>query len=217
MALTIKEIDGAKPDGKPYKLADGGGLCLLIAPSGAKLWRWRYRFDGKEKMMALGEYPLVTLKEARERHMAARKTLAAGTDPMAERKAEGEAKQREAEARQREAETSFENVARRWWDWWSIGKSPRHADTVRRRLEADVFPAFGHKFIDAVTAADVRELMLTIERRDARDVAKRAHETTSQIFRYAIARDVASRNPAADFKPRDILAEARTEIRVMLT
>jgi integrase len=83
-------------------------------------------------------------------------------------------------------------------------------------LEADVFPAFGHKFIDGVTAADVRELMLTIERRDARDVAKRAHETTSQIFRYAIARDVASRNPAADFKPRDILAEARTENRARI-
>jgi integrase len=213
MGLTIKEIDSAKPSGKSYKLADSGGLCLLIAPSGAKLWRWRYRFDGKEKMMALGEYPLVTLNEARERHFIARKTLAAGIDPMAERKAETDAKQRQAAARQREAENSFENVARKWWNWWSIGKSPRHADTVRRRLEADVFPAFGHKFIDGVTAADVRELMLAIERRDARDVAKRAHETTSQIFRYAIARDVASRNPAADFKPRDILAEARTENR----
>ncbi len=63
MSLTIKEIDGAKPTDKPYKLADGGGLCLLVPPSGAKLWRWRYRFDGKEKMMALGEYPLVSLKE----------------------------------------------------------------------------------------------------------------------------------------------------------
>jgi hypothetical protein len=117
------------------------------------------------------------------------------------------------EARQREAQNSFDNVARKWWEWWSIGKSRRHADTVRQRLEEDVFPAFGHKFIDGVTAADVRELMLTIERRDARDVAKRAHETTSQIFRYAIARDVVSRNPAADFKPRDILAEVRTENR----
>jgi integrase len=213
MGLTIKEIDGAKPSDKPYKLADGGGLCLLIAPSGAKLWRWRYRFDGKEKMMALGEYPLITLKDARERHSEARKALANGIDPMAERKAEGEAKQKEAEARQRESESSFENVARKWWQWWSIGKSPRHADTVMRRLEADVFPAFGHKFIDAVTAADVRELMLAIERRDARDVAKRAHENTSQVFRFAIARDIASRNPAADFKPRDILAEARTENR----
>ena len=89
MALTIKEIDGAKPTDKPYKLADGGGLCLLIPPSGAKLWRWRYRVDGKEKMMALGEYPLVSLKEARERHSEARKALANGIDPMAERKAEG--------------------------------------------------------------------------------------------------------------------------------
>jgi hypothetical protein len=82
MGLTVKEIDSAKPSGKPYKLADSGGLCLLIAPSGAKLWRWRYRFDGKEKMMALGEYPLVTLNQARELHFAARKTLAAGIDPM---------------------------------------------------------------------------------------------------------------------------------------
>ena len=114
MALTIKEIDGAKPTDKPYKLADSGGLCLLIPPSGAKLWRWRYRFDGKEKMMALGEYPVVTLKEARERHSDARKALANGIDPMAERKAEGEAKQKESEARQREAENSFENVAREW-------------------------------------------------------------------------------------------------------
>ena len=98
MGLTTKEIETAKPNGKPYKLVDGGGLCLLIAPSGAKLWRWRYRFDGKEKMMALGEYPLVTLKEARDRHLVARKTLDAGIDPMAERKAEAESKQREAES-----------------------------------------------------------------------------------------------------------------------
>lgn len=213
MGLTIKEIDGAKPKDKPYKLTDGGGLCLLIAPSGAKLWRWRYYFAGKEKMMALGEYPLITLKEARERHSEARKALANGIDPMVERKAEGEAKQKESEARQREEENSFENVARDWWKWWLIGKSPRHADTTMRRMEADVFPAYGHKSINAVTAADVRQLMIAVEKRDARDVAKRIHETTSQIFRFAIARDIASRNPAADFKPRDILAEAQTENR----
>ena len=211
MGLTLKEIENAKPTGKSYKLSDGGGLCLLVAPSGSKLWRWRYRFDGKEKMMALGEYPLVGLKEARERHFAARKTLDTGVDPMAERKAEAEAKQQEITARQRENENSFEKIAGAWWDWWSIGKSPRHAETVMRRLKADVFPAFGHKFIDAVTAADVREVMLAIERRDARDVAKRAHESTGQVFRFAIARGLASRNPAADFKPSDILAEVRSQ------
>jgi integrase len=213
MALTDAAIRGTKPGLKPFKMYDRDGLFLLINPGGSKLWRWRYRVDGKEKLMALGEYPLVSLGHARELQFTARKTLSAGIDPMAERKAEGEAKQREAEERQREAENSFENIACRWWKWWSVGKSPRHADTVMRRLEADVFPAFGHKFIDAVTAADVRELMLAIERRDARDVAKRAHETIGQIFRFSIARGIASRNPAADFKPRDVLAEARSENR----
>ena len=130
---------------------------------------------------------------------------------MAERKAEAESQQLEAEARQREAASSFENIARKWWEWWSPGKSPRHADYVLRRLEADVFPALGHKYIDDVAPADIRELMLAIESRGARDVAKRSHETTGQIFRYAIARGIATRNPAADFKPRDILAEASSE------
>jgi integrase len=211
MALTIKEVENAKPQDKPYKLTDGGGLCLLVSPSGAKLWRWRYRFAGREKMMALGEFPLVALKEARELHFAARQRLAAGSDPMAERKAAAQSRQREAEEAQHEAECSFENIGRKWWDWWSAGKSPRHADYVLRRLEADVFPALGHKFIDTVSAADIRSLIKTIEERGARDVAKRAHETAGQIFRYAIAHGLASRNPAAEFKPSDILADASSE------
>ena len=167
MGLTVKEIENLKPGSKPQKLADGGGLCLLVSPTGAKLWRWRYRFEGTEKMMALGEFPLVTLKEARERHAAARKVLAGGIDPMAERKAEVESRRREAEKRERLAANSFENIARKWWEWWAAGKSPRHADYVLRRLEADVFPAFGHKFIDNVTPADIRSLMLAIEGRNA--------------------------------------------------
>jgi len=89
-------------------------------------------------------------------------------------------------ALQREAQSSFENVALQWWEWWSIGKSPRHADTVKRRLKADIFPALGHKHMDAVKAAKIRELMLAVERRDARDVAKRCDEMISQIFRFAV-------------------------------
>ncbi|HXS12983.1 MAG TPA: Arm DNA-binding domain-containing protein, partial [Acidobacteriaceae bacterium] len=154
MALTDTAIRGTRPAAKPFKIYDRAGLFLLINPNGSKLWRWRYRFDGKEKLMALGEYPLLSLNDARELHFLARKTLAGGADPMAQRKAEAEAKQRQLTARRREAETSFEKIAAAWWVWWSIGKSPRHADTVMRRLKADVFPAFGHKFIDAVTAAD---------------------------------------------------------------
>jgi Arm DNA-binding domain len=159
MTLTIKEIEGARTSSKSYKLADRDGLCLLIAPSGSKLWRWRYRFEGKEKMMALGEYPLVSLAQVRELLLAARKTLASGIDPMVQRKAKAEAKREAVAVAQREVENSFEKVARKWWEWWSEGKTPRHTDTVMRRLEGDVFPAFGRKFIEAVTAADVRDAM----------------------------------------------------------
>jgi hypothetical protein len=150
VALTIKEIESAKPKDKKYKLADGGGLCLLIQPWDGKFWLWRYRFDGSEKNMTFGEYPLVPLKDARELHFAAKKLLATGVNPMAERKAEADAKQRQAEAQQREAEPSFEKVARKWWAWWSIGKPPRHAKTVMNRLEADVLPVIGHLYVDAV-------------------------------------------------------------------
>jgi hypothetical protein len=106
----------------PYRLVDGGGLCLFVTPSGAKLWRWRYRFNGKEKTMSFGEYQFVTLQDARELQYAKRKTLAAGVDPMAKRKAEAEAKQTAVQAEQREAENSFEKIARKWWDWWAHGK-----------------------------------------------------------------------------------------------
>lgn len=211
MALSDSSVRTLKPNEKPFKVYDRDGLFLLVNPNGSKLWRWRYRFDGKEKLMAIGEYPIVSLGQARERQFAERKKLEAGIDPMAERKAEAESRQREAEAVQRQVESSFEKIARKWWKWWSVGKSPRHADYVLRRLEADVFPAFGHKFIDDVNAADIRTLMISIEGRGARDVAKRAHETTGQIFRYAIAHGIASRNPATDFKPSDILAEGSSE------
>ncbi len=211
MALTVKEIDNAKPKTKKYKMLDGGGLSLLVLPTGTKLWLWRYQFDGCEKNMTFGEYPMVTPKEARELHFVAKKLLATGVNPMAERKAESEARQQEAKAIQREIESSFEKIARKWWAWWSLGKSPRHAEILMNRLEADVFPAIGHLSIHSVQTGHVRDIMLAIELRGASDVAKRAHQSIGQIFRFAIARELASRNPAADFKPRDILAATQSE------
>jgi integrase len=202
MPLTIKEIENAKPREKKYKLADSGGLCLVVQPWGGKFWLWRYRFDGTEKNMTFGDYPHVGPKDARDLHFAAKKLLAAGTNPMSERKAEAEAKQQQVKAIQREADSSFEKVARKWWAWWSIGKSPRHAET---------FPVIGHLPIDAVLTTHIRDIMLTIETRGASDVAKRAHQSIGQIFRFAIARELASRNPAADFRPRDVLAATESE------
>jgi integrase len=211
MALTIKEIENAKPKAKKYKMLDGSGLSLLVLPTGTKLWLWRYQFSGGEKNMTFGEYPIVAPKDARELHFNAKKLLAAGINPMAERKAEAEAKQQEAKAMQREADSSFEKIARKWWAWWSIGKSPRHTATLMARLETDVFPVIGWMSINAVQTAHIRDIMLTIETRGASDVAKRAHQSIGQIFRFAIAREFASRNPAADFKPRDVLAATESE------
>ncbi|WP_044176567.1 Arm DNA-binding domain-containing protein [Granulicella mallensis] len=129
MALTIKEIKNAKPKDKKYKMLDGGGLSLLVLPTGTKLWLWRYQFNGSEKNMTFGEYPVVAPKEARDLHFAAKRLLATGINPMAERKAEAEAKQQKFRALEREADSSFAKIARKWWAWWSIGKSPRHASS----------------------------------------------------------------------------------------
>jgi integrase len=211
VALTIREIENAKPKAKKYKILDGGGLSLLVLPTGTKLWLWRYQFEGGEKNMTFGEYPVVPPHEARELHVAAKKLLRTGVNPMAERKAEAEARQSATVAKQREAENSFESVARVWWKWWSQDKSPRHADTVMSRLEADVFPAYGHKNVDEITPIEIRDLMLAVVERGARDVAKRIHETSGQIFRYAIANGLGTENPTAGFRPRDVLAPAKTE------
>ena len=104
-----------------------------------------------------------------------KKLLTTSIHPMAERKAEAEAKHEEAKAVQRETENSFEKVARKWWAGWSIGRSPRHAETLMNRLEADVFPIIRHLPIDAVLTTHIRDIMRTIETRGASDVAKRTH------------------------------------------
>jgi hypothetical protein len=113
MPLSDVAVRTLRPRDRAYKIYDRDGLFLLVNPSGSKLWRWRCRFDKKEKLMALGEYPVVTLAKARERHLAARKLLDGGVDPMVERKSAAEAKLKELEVLKREAENSFEKVARR--------------------------------------------------------------------------------------------------------
>jgi hypothetical protein len=120
MALTDTEIKKAKAKEKAYSLNDSGGLYLWITPAGGKLWRWAYRFGGKEKLMSLGKYPDVPLALARERHAEARKLLATGVDPMAQRKAE-------KTAEKIAVENSFQSVTKQWLEHWQEGKSSRHS------------------------------------------------------------------------------------------
>lgn len=213
MALTDTEIKGAKPSEKPYKLYDRDGLFALVKPNGSKLWRLKYVFQGKEKLMALGEYPIVKLAKARERAFEARTLLGDGIDPMAAKKAEKDAALARAEAEKRKVENSFKRIALQWHQRWSKGVDADTAAYILRRLEADVFPVFGNMSIDEITAADIRRLILAIERRGARDVAQRQHGTISQIFRYAVTHELAARNPAADFKPSDVLSPRKMQNR----
>lgn len=194
MALTDTKIKNTRPDAKAFKLADGDGLYLYITPQGSKLWRWKYRYQGKEKLMALGVYPAVPLAAARKLHRQGRELLAAGIDPMAARKAEKQADG-----------LTFEAVAGKWFAHWKPERSERHTMYVWRRLAADVFPAIGKVPVGDLTAARFRDCVKAVEARGALDIAKRLLQTCSQVMRWAVANDLAERNPVADVRPSDIL------------
>ena len=198
MKLTDTQIKRLKPNTRPYKVSDGGGQFLRVTPSGGKIWRWAYRHEGRGKLMTFGKYPDVPLALARERHAEARKVLATGTDPMAERKAEKAA-----------AEDSFQSVASLWLEHWQDGKSPRHVAYVKRRMDTDILPCLGARPVAAIEAPELVAMTKAIEERGARDIAKRALETTGQVFRFAIAHGYARRNPASEIRPGDVLKSVR--------
>ena len=162
MPLTDTAIKKAKPGDKPVKLSDGKGMYLLVNPTGSKLWRWKYRVLGKEKVMSLGAYPDVSLAQARDGLDKARKVLAAGDDPMAIRKADKVAKRAAAE-------DSFESVARMWWAHWKPARSEQHAGQVMRRFEADVFPHIGARPVAEVQAPELVAMLKAIEARGVND------------------------------------------------
>jgi integrase len=202
MALTDTEIKRAKTKGKAYGMRDGGGLYLWITPPGGRLWRWKYRYQAKEKLMSLGKYPDVSLSLARDRHGEARKMLASGVDPMAQRKAD-------KTAQSSSSANSFRTVAAHWFEHWKDGKSCRHADSVKSRMAADILPCLGARPIVEIEAPELVLMIKAIEQRGARDIAKRALETTGQVFRYAIAHGYARRNPASEIRASDILKSSR--------
>ncbi|HVN36319.1 MAG TPA: Arm DNA-binding domain-containing protein, partial [Casimicrobiaceae bacterium] len=145
MPLTDVKVRNAKPDTKPIRLWDSLGLYLEVSPAGGKLWRFKYRRDGKEKLLALGKWKAVSLVEAREARDAARKLLAAGKDPAAE-------KQTQKRLRKHAAANSFEAVAREWYGKHSPTWTAHHAADVLRRLEANLFPQIGDRAIAEINA-----------------------------------------------------------------
>ena len=193
MPLTDTAIKNAKPGEKPVKLYDADGLLLWIAPSGGKWWRLKYRLGGKEKMLSLGTYPEVGLREARERRDEARRRLADGIDPSAHRKA---AKSTKA---LREA-NSFELVAREWHAKYASTWSASHGVRILRRLEANAFPWIGGKPTADLKPADVLEVLRGVERRGTLETAHRLRDNIGQAMRYAVATGRAERDITADLR-----------------
>ncbi len=191
MALTDTAVRTAKPKDKPYKLADDRGLFLLVNPSGGKLWRLKYRIDGKEKLLAIGPYPEVSLATARERREEARKLLTNGIDPSAH-------KQAAKAATAKERANTLEAIAREWYQVNESSWVPTYSVKILSRLERLVFPYLGSRPIAEIAAPEMLEVLRRIEATGAVESAHRTRNYCSQIFRYAIATGRAERNPAQD-------------------
>jgi len=191
--LTEVAIKKAKPEAKPYKMADGGGLYLLVQANGAKYWRLKYRFQGVEKLLSLGVYPDVTLSQARERREDARKLLANDTDP-------GAVKQAQKASTIENVENSFEVIAREWFVRHAPNWKENHSSKIIARLEKDVFPWIGNRPIADITAPALLAAIRKIEARGALETAHRALACCGQVFRYAVATGRAERDPTGDLR-----------------
>jgi integrase len=191
--LTDTAIRNTKPASKQQRLWDGDGLYLEVSPAGGRLWRFKYRFGGKEKLLALGKWNVVTLKDAREHRNDCRKLLARGIDP-------GEQRAQEKRAAAGKAANSFEAVAREWYGKQSGVWSESHADDVLRRLEANLFPEIGARPIADIDAPALLAAVRTIEKRGAHDLAHRVLQVSSQVFRYGVATGRCMRDPAPDLR-----------------
>ncbi len=191
--LTDIKVKSAKAKDKPYKLTDGQGLYLQVTPAGGKWWRFKYRFDGKEKLISFGTYPEVSLADARDKRVDARKQVAAGIDP-------GEIRKAQKLATVAVNENSFEIVAREWHEKFKQRWTKVHADTTIRRIEQNVFPWLGERPIGEIKAPELLAVLRRIESRGAQETAHRVKTICGQIFRYAVATGRAERDLAADLK-----------------
>ena len=211
LPLSDLQVKNAKPKEKDCKLSDGYGLHLLITPTGGKLWRFQYRFDNKQKILALGSYPSVTLSDARQRREDARKLLANSVDPCALRKTQKECVTVQVE----NDKNTFEKVAKDWLEKNSPMWSDSHIKTITSRLERDVYPAFGSRTVISIKRNDVKSLMEKVAARGTIETADRIKLYCRQVLRYALNNDLIESNPVDDMK--DILPKRTAGHHAALT
>lgn len=191
MPLTDAKVRALKPREKAYRISDAGGLYVEVAPNGSRYWRMKYRIAGKEKRLAFGVYPNVSLADAREKRDAAKKILAAGGDP-------GETKKAEKLAQKLNTENTFEVIAREWHqskaDRWSLRYRAEIIDT----FEKDIFPYIGKRPIADIKPMELLETLRKMEKRGALEKMRKVRQRCGEVFRFAIITGRASYNPAPD-------------------
>jgi len=188
--LSDMKVQKVKPKSRNVTLFDGGGLFLLVTPSGGKLWRFKYRYDGKPKLLAFGAYPATSLLDARRKRDDARKLLANNVDPGAVRKAQKQAQVEETE--------TVEVIAREWHDKFKSKWTEGYANKLMRHMELDVFPWIGTRPIKDIKAPELLTVLRRVESRGVLDGAHRIREICGMFFRYAVSTGRAERNPAQD-------------------
>ncbi len=208
MSLTDVKCKNAKPKDKTYKLYDANGLYLEIMPKGSKYWRFRYQYSGKEKRLAIGVYPEISLGEAREARDSARKLLREHKDPSLD-------KQEKRRISRLNSENSFEAIATEWLEHRRDAWTESYADYVQKRLKADIFPAVGSFPINQVTAPQLLAALRKVEARGTKDLPHRLLQSCGQIFRYAIVTGRAEQDPAAAL--RGALKTVKKEHHAYLT
>ncbi|HDR2495852.1 TPA: tyrosine-type recombinase/integrase [Enterobacter roggenkampii] len=191
MKLNARQVDTAKPKDKPYKLADGGGLYLLVNPNGARYWRLKYRVAGKEKLLALGVYPDVTLADARAKRDEAKRGIAGGIDPS-------EAKREEKISRELNVRNTFQEIACEWHSSKLYKWSEGYASDIMEAFNKDVFPYIGKKPISEIKPLELLNVLRRMEGRGATEKAKKVRQRCGEVFRYAIVTGRAEYNPAPD-------------------
>lgn len=191
--LTDAQVKKAKKQEKPYRLSDGGGLHLYVSQSGGKLWRFRYEFGGKEKLLSIGPYPDISLLDARSARDDAKRLLRDGKDP-------GLAKKLKKLSGQQKSEQTFEIIAREWYQLQKGHWVERHANDVIESLEKEVFPHVGDSPIRHIGVPEVMGVLRLIESRQAFETARRVRQRMSAVFVYAIASGRADGDPAAIVK-----------------
>ncbi|EBV8759503.1 DUF4102 domain-containing protein, partial [Salmonella enterica subsp. enterica serovar Adelaide] len=189
--LTVKQIDAAKPAEKSYRLADAGGLFLFVPPSGKKVWRMRYRFDGKEKTLVIGPYPQISLTEARSKQSEAKMKLLTGVDP-AEQKQAIKKKEKEAVA------DSFGDIFLEWHAHKSKVWSKGYADEMMSMFTDDILPIIGHLRMEEVEPMTLLKVIRLFEDRGAMERADKARRRCGEVFSYAIVTGRAKYNPSPD-------------------